>query len=335
MPKVDIVAARDIVWVWTGTQYESKFANNPAWACYHLLHRARRHDDGSTFSFSGVSADRIDYPAFLAWANYCADTTPPVVAKTCRFYMSQTNTLRKQLNTVSLLGRGVIVQIGSKFTVLVDKADATAQKFSFGMGNIIGNSYAEEFIPYDDRANAVEITYYDEDRDYEATTVELYSFDFDTSDREINKATVALYGCVDRDMALQYGKWLLNNNRLLTMVASWEAGVDAIACLPGDVVEVSHDVPQFGYSGRIVSAASGSAVVDRDLSFVGGCQITVRHQDDDSSRRKTIVGITGPNVTISGTWAKIPAGYANFVFSTPTTNSKKFRVSRHRAVEPN
>jgi len=162
----------------------------------------------------------------------------------------------------------------------------------------------------------VEITYYDEDRDYEPTTVELYAFDFDTSDREINKATVALYGCVDRDMALQYGKWLLNNNRLLTMVASWEAGVDAIACLPGDVVEVSHDVNLFGYSGRVASATTNTAVVDRDLTYVTNCQITVRHQDDDSLETKNILSIVGRTVNISGTWTKIPAAFANYVFST-------------------
>jgi hypothetical protein len=326
MPRVDIKASRNIVWVWTGSGYEAKSASNPAWVCYQIIHRARRLDDGATFVVEGVPHDRIDYPGFLAWANYCTDTTPPVVAKTIHLYMSQTQTLRKQLNTASLLGRAVVVQIGSKFTVLVDKLDSTVQRFSFGMGNIVKDSYVEEFIPYDDRANAVEITYYDEDRDYEPTTVELYAFDFDTSDREINKATVALYGCVDRDMALQYGKWLLNNNRLLTMVASWEAGVDAIACLPGDVVEVSHDVNLFGYSGRIESATTSTAVVDRDLTYVTNCQITVRHQDDDSLETKYISSIVGRIVNISGTWAKTPAAFANYVFSTPTTNSKKFRV---------
>ena len=205
-------------------RYESKPANNPAWACYHLLHRARRHDDGSDVRVRRGCGEPDRLPGVPRVGELLRGHDRRDVAKTCHFYMAQTKTLRKQLNTASLLGRAVVVQIGSKFTVLVDKVDSTVQRFSFGTGNIVKDSYVEEFIPYDDRANAVEITYYDEDRDYEATTVELYAFDFDTSDREINKATVALYGCVDRDMALQYGTWLLNNNRLLTMVASWEAG---------------------------------------------------------------------------------------------------------------
>ena len=52
----------------------------------------------------------------------------------------------------------------------------------------------------------------------------------------------------------------------------------------------------------------------------------MRHQDDDSLETKYISGIVGRTVTISGTWTKIPAAFANYVFSTPTANSKKFRV---------
>jgi hypothetical protein len=79
---------------------------------------------------------------------------------------------------------------------------------------------------------------------------------FDDLGVDVTPRQVDLVGCTDRTMAKRHGKFLLNCNRYITLTASWEADVDSIHCLPGDVVEVAHDVPQWGVF-RTRSAGTG------------------------------------------------------------------------------
>lgn len=316
-PRVEVVATRDKVWIRDASNARAEQdANNPAWLSLYLIQR-----DGE-----GVPYDRCDYTAFSAWATYC-DTRGYFV----NIYFDQAENLRKQLNKVSLLGRAVVVQVGSKFTCIVDKAETVTQAFSFGMGNIIKDTFKEEYIPMDDRADSVEVTFWDKDNNWDRTSIELYCNGYDDLDREPVKASVTLYGCTGADEAKKYGYFMLNNNRYITHVASWEAGVDSIACLPGDVVSVSHDVPQIGNSGRVVSATASSITLDQEVTIGAGTYyVMVRQQGTDTIETKTVTDGAGTYTTlnISGTWTTTPEKFANYAVGLSTTYIKYFRVTR-------
>ncbi|HLB00913.1 MAG TPA: hypothetical protein VJO14_05975, partial [Bacteroidota bacterium] len=322
IPKIDVIATRSTVPVWTGSTYEDKPADNPAWGCYHLLHRAWR-DDGGTVHVEGVAKERIVYSAFESWASWCATQ-----GYTCNIYFDSGFSVRRALDIVGLNGRGVVVQLGSKFSCIVDRPDTAVQRFLFTMGNIEKITFQEEWLPMEDRANAIEVTYFDNNLGRQ--TVELYAYDFDTTDREINKAQQTLYGCTDRDLAIKYGTFRLNCNRYLTLTGSWGADVDAIACVQGDVVEAAHDVPRFGVSGRVVSSAASSITLDRPVTIEGGktYYVTVKHQDDDTRETKTVTNGAGTYTTlnISGSWAKNPALHAIYSFGETGLVTKAMRV---------
>jgi predicted phage tail protein len=331
LPAVDVVCSRNSVYVWNGSSYVAKSANNPAWVCYDLLHRCKRLDNG-TYVVKGIPYSRIDYNAFNAWATFCvgsgSESSPEY---SVNIYFDQVKTLRQQLNTVSVLGRGTVIQLGSTFTVIVDKEESAVQRFDFGMGNIIKDSYQEEYIPYEERANAVEVTYYDSADNYKPTVVEIYADDYDTMDRDISKASMNLVGCVNRTTALKHGRFALNNNRYISLIASWEAGADAVACLPGDVVEVSHDLPQYGFSGRVVSATATSITLDREVTVGAGTHyVIVRHQEDDTVETKTVSNGAGNYTTLNLTssWTRVPSQFTNYVFGETGTITKKFRVMK-------
>ena len=336
MPTVDMFAGRDYVPVWTGSQYEDKLAWHPAWACYHILHRARfkYNIDGyvdttlaANYTVEGVPAARIDYAAFQAWSAWSWEKQ-----YFCNINFDQSMSVRKALNILGTLGRGCVVQMGSKFTCIVDRIEQTpVQRFMFTVGNIVADSFQEEWLPVTDRANAIEVTFFDSTLDYERQMVTVYAQDFDTSEGEVNTLQATLYGCVDRTMAIKYGKFLINSNKYLTLTCSFEADVDAIACMPGDVIEVAHDVPQWGYSGRVVESASASVTVDRDIDITGATHyVRVKHQDDDTFEEKEILSVdgTGRTLTISGTWAKNPEAYALYSVGHIDAVVKLFRVLR-------
>ena len=340
VPKIDMLATRSTVPVWTGASYTQLPATNPAWACYHLLHQARCKGTGdftlaASYDVLGVLTSRIDFAAFNSWAGWCDNPAGDftLAPHTCNIYFDMPMSLRKVLDIVGACGRGSVVQIGTKYTCVVDRPEQTpVQRFLMTPGNIVAGSFQEEFLPMQDRANSVEVAYFDAAQDYTRQTVELYASDYDTTEREINKASVTLYGVTVRQKAIDYARFLLNSARYLTNTVSIEADVDSIACIPGDVIEIVHDVPQWGYGGRVVSATANTITLDRSVTIAGGTtyHVMVKHQDDDAREEKTVTTGAGDYTTlsISGTWTKIPELHALYSFGEVDHVVKEFRVLR-------
>jgi hypothetical protein len=297
--KVDCLVKRETVQIINPAgSAETKLADNPAWACYRLLNR----------EYDGVNYSRLDYAAFQAWSVKCTQRGYKV-----NIYFDSSVSLRKALDMVSVNGRGVVSQLGSKFTCLLDlPEDTPVQRFLFTMGNIAADSFNEEWLPSTDRANAVEVTYYDKDLEYTRQMVEIYADDYDTSEAEVNKSSVTLYGCTDRDYAIMYGKFLLKCNKLLTLTSSWDADVDAIGCIPGDSVIAAHDIPQFGESGRIVSTG-------RNL-------LTYSEQFDNAAWTKVVDCAILSNQYTSPD-GQITADRATFTTSYPGGNGAVFQIA--------
>ena len=321
LPRVTCLGTRSTVQVWTGSAYEAKPANNPAWACYDLLHNA---DYGGN-----VDADRIDYTAFAAWADWCATK-----GYTVNIYSDSETTLRRVLDRVSQLGRAGVVQIGSKFTAIVDRPDTATQHFLFTPGNIVKDSFTETWLDLEDRANVIEVTYWDADLNYDRQTVEVYLDDFETTVETVNKTAVTLYGCTSRDMARAYGLALLLRNRYLTLTASWTADVDALACIPGDIVLVSHDRPQWGYGGRIVSATVNTVTLDRNVTLTPGTSYALAFKRaDDTGGAVDIVTpgteTTTDTLTLSGAWGgDTPEPDDLYSFGETARVTKQMRVTK-------
>jgi len=320
-PRVTCLGSRLTVPVWTGAAYENKAATNPAWASYDILH----NDEYG----GGVPYSRIIYERFAEWAAWCDEK-----GYTCNIYFDTMKNLRRALDTIGILGRGNTLQIGSKFTAIYDGDTLPAQSFLFTMGNILRDSFSEEWLPMDDRANQVEVIYYDKELNYAKQTVVIEQDGFDDLGVEVMPAQVDLIGCTDRDMAIRYGKYRLNCNRYITNTSSWNADVDAIHCLPGDLVEVAHDVPQWGYSGRVVSATSNTVLLDREVILEPGktYKVKAQHLDTDISEELTVEAVaedtTTDELTLTTTWERIPVQYTQYSFGEEGRVTKFFRISR-------
>ncbi len=316
-PRVTCLVARNNVSVYTGSGYENKPAMSPAWGCYDILHNENCGD---------IPYSKIIYEKFSEWADRCSEK-----GYTCNIYFDSAMNLRKALDTVSQLGRGTVIQIGSKFSVVYDSEDLPVQRFMFTMGNIIQDSFQETWLSTDERANVIEVTYYDEELNYSKQTITLEQAGLNT-DVELKPTQIDLLGCTSRDMAVKHAKYLMNCNRYLTNTVSFNADVDAIACLPGDVIEVAHDVPQWGYSGRIVSATSGSVTLDREVTLYPSetYVVTIQHYDTDDRETRYVSSVgqqtTTDTLSITQNWTRTPSKYALYSFGKVNQATKLFRV---------
>ncbi len=249
---VEAVVTRSTVPVWTGSAYEDKPADNPAWAAWDFQHNG---DYGG-----GTAAARIIYEDFSAWAGWLA-AKPLYRVNLC---MDSVSTHQSWMEQIAMLGRGAVVQLGSKFTCIVDRpeqASPPAQRFLFNVANIRRMSFQESFLSTEDRANCIEVTYRDKDSGYSEQTLAWYGEDYDTSPAQTKATQVKLIGCTSTEQALREAEYRLKKNRYLTNTITFGAFVDAVGVAPGDVVDVGHDVPQWGFGGK-VEGSTGNVTVE-------------------------------------------------------------------------
>ena len=259
---------------------------------------------------SGVESLRI-MPSFNEWANFCEEKSLK-----CNIVFDSELSVRKALDTVILLGRASMLQAGSKFDVIIEKAGLIpAQSFLFGMGNILSDTFKQNFLPLVDRANFIEITYYDKNKDYEPSVVSVGQIAADNS-RVSNKSSVTLVGCTDEAQARAYGRFTLNCNRYLTETIEFEADKDSLVCRYGDIIKVSHDTPQYGFSGRLLEdSGTDFVILDRDLDTVGGVKYAIQIKNDVNEIKEfEILEILAPNKLRLNLNGSVFRKYDNYAF---------------------
>lgn len=281
---IEAVVTRSTVPVWTGAAYENKPADNPAWAAWDFQHNA---------DYGGATpAERIVYQDFEDWADWL-DTKPLYRVNLC---MDSVSTHRSWMDQIAMLGRGSVVQLGTKYTCIVERPEPVpAQRFMFNVANIRRYSFKEKMLPMDDRATCVEVTYRDKDSGYSEQTVTLYAENYDTSTEQAKATQVKLLGCDNAAQALAHAKSCLNRNRYLTNTVTFGADVDAIGVWPGQVIDVAHDLPQWGFSGLVLESTenvtegdppvtTATLTLDREVDLAPGTSYAVQVKLDDDTR---------------------------------------------------
>lgn len=264
-PRLTFMKERKNVWVYNSIvgEYVEKPANNPAWACYDMIHQARRirniNTDKYEFEVRGAKKELMRYEDFLEWALWCEKKNLEVNI--------EINTLGELLDVVNKeiapVGRGMVVQFGTKFGAVYSHATQPVQMF--GMGNIKSGSFVQNFLKMDDRANAIEVTFTNADAGYERDTLTIYGDTYDTDEYE-KVAHLTMNGITNYKQAFREGKYQLECNKRQRAMVTFEVGIDALACTVGDVVLVSHDIPKWAVSGRIYSIEGDIVTVPVELT---------------------------------------------------------------------
>ncbi|WP_170000352.1 phage tail protein [Campylobacter sp. RM9328] len=256
----------------TITAVVSANSDNPAEVCRQIL------------KDSGVDNSRI-MPGFDEWASWCDEK-----GYKCNIVFDSELSVRKALDTVSLLGRASVIQAGSKFDVIMEKAELVPiQSFMFGMGNILSGTFKQTFLPLVDRANFIEITYYDKNKEYEPSVISVSNSPLENN-RVLNKTSVTLVGCTDEAQARSYGRFMLNCNRYLTQTVEFEAHIDSLVCRYGDIVKVSHDIPQYGFSGRLLEDSEDNIItLDRDIEIKDFTSYAIQIKNDTNEIREYLI----------------------------------------------
>ena len=293
-PNVTWLQECKTVWVfntYTGA-YESKPANNPAWACYDILHHCRKI--GDEYVVKGAPRERFVYDAFKAWADKCDEKHI-----TFNYIYDSASQVWDALKYAENVGRGKVIPLGTRFSCIYDYAATPTQLFT--VGNIKMDSFMEEFQATSSRANAIEVSFLNKAKDYERDVLPVFSEEYDVTTSLASPAQVELMGCDNVDQAYNYAKHYLRANKYEVRTCTFEAFTDAIACTIGDVILLQHDVTDWGQGGRVVSAIGNKVVLDREVTFEQGktYRLMVRNATTDALESYDVANASGNTLTLA------------------------------------
>ncbi len=178
--------------------------------------------------------------------------------------------LWNQLQAVGRMSRAAIVPMGRDYGVFVNQADTPVQLFS--VGNIVQDSFEETWLALDERANQIEVEFADSTRYYRTDNPIVYMDPADQAAGAIVKnVRVKGVGITVPAQAWHYGHFLGTTNKLLLRTGKFQCDVEAVACRPGNLIILQHDVPEWGWGGRTLPGSTANIVnLDRsDLPWDG------------------------------------------------------------------
>lgn len=323
-PQLTCLISRNLVWVWNPDTkaYEQKPAANPAWAAYDILHQCRKLtsvDGKDSFVVTGIPYENIDYDAFNAWADMCDANNIDF-----NYLYDSAMKLYDALQYPCRVGYGAIVLIGTKVSCIFDAASEPVQLFI--VANIKKDSFSNEYQSTDDRANCIEVSFMNKDKNYERDVLAVYSDSYNESDTPQQPTQIELMGCTDVNQAYRYGAYKLRSNKYEIRTASFEAFADAIACQIGDVILVQEDIMDWGVGGRIVAIDGNVVTIDQPADNLSDVTtMLIRSNSTDKLSYYNISSIAGNNVTLASAPFDAEPGCI-YVIGHKGHEAKKFRV---------
>lgn len=294
IPRVTFMHRGVVIPVFDETTGTWKLANssNPAWIALDMLTNTR---------YGGaMSRSRIDVQMFREWASFC-DTEGLTFNGPLDTHM----TLWDALQHVFRAGRAQIVNVGTRYSVIMERASLPVMMFS--VGNMIEGSFKNTWLPMADRANEIEVSYFDKDDKYKQKTMRVYDTAAVASGAPQRSVQITLFGVDNPTRAYKEATLQINMNRLIQQTVEFAAPIEAIACTVGDVIYVQHDMPQWGDAGRFNAGSTTTVMaLDRPVTMeVGKTYKALALFDKLSRGTGTVTSAAGAAIVLSKTYASL------------------------------
>lgn len=314
--------ARTYTGIWTGG-FKSAWTNNPAWLFRALVKNtryglARRAgyidvDDGSLYILSQFCDQLVDdgyggkEPRF-----------------TLNAYITEQSSARDILDKIAGMFRGIALWDGMRFSIMLDNPQDPVAAVT--NASVVDGLFTYSSMKRSERFNAVVVSWTDPNNGWEQ--VKEYVSDDQIIDRYgYNETTLEAFGCTSRGQAFRAGKWLLETCKRETKKVTFKMARDAIAFMPGDVIEVmDNDYAATRLGGRIMSHSGAVITVDADVSSLAGGGDTMSLIGSNGKfTRYQIASVSGRIITLrtAPNWVK---DGTIFVISTGDVATRLFRV---------
>ena len=311
---------------WNGTAFVFGATSNPAhWFMDFVL--GRKDSAGKLMYGIGMDSSKIDLDGLHVWSLFCASE-----GLTFNAVIDGSQTASDIITAIARCGFGSPTWASGKLGVVWDARNASPVA-AFGMSNIIRGSFNVSYIT-EQLAEEIVVRYINPDKDWVQDEVRVLVPNVTTPTRT---STVDLFGCTDSVMAGKFANYIAAQQYYRTRRIQWDCDFEGFVCQRGDVVLLSHDLTQWGYSGRLVSVDDTSDVLtttltlDRSVPRNGSAEYLMLKRPNGSMVTYSVIAssIESNTVTIDGDIA-LQSGVDLmdhiWFFSPLSTTGKKVKI---------
>lgn len=273
---------------WNGSAWVTQATSNPAWWFRHI---AKGKSMGGRRMYGGLRSDaELDLAAIKDWGAWCATKGLAV-----NLVFDARISTADALDVIARCGRASRSWGTGKLGVVWDVDNAPVVQ-RFGMSNILRDSFRVEYITAQ-LVDAVEVEFINAALDYQPDVVRA---NVPGVSSPVNVIKVPIMGITNKDQAGKEALLLAGQQYYRRRRVAWDADFEAQAVKRGSVVTVSHDLTQWGYSGRLIAGTTTQLTLDREVPFTVGQThyIGVRYPDN-SYVIKQVVYQAGPSAVLT------------------------------------
>ncbi len=313
-------------WVWSGGAWNWATTTNPAW-WYLALSRGMKDANGKLLYGGGLSDEQIDIEGIKAWAVFCEANALSFSA-----VFDQATTLADALQTIARCGFASPSWGSGKLGVVWDAPNQTPV-MAFGMANICKGSFEVSYVT-DNLADEIVVNYTDRNKSWESGQVRVTVPG--TVGTPVKTSTVDLMGCTTNAHAAKFANALAAQQYYRRRNITWETDFEGFVCQRGDVVILSHDLTQWGYSGRLMAVAGNVVTLSKPVPRSGASDYLMIQSPDGETEVFTLTAGEGESdtLTLPAPFA-LQSGYAaidhKWYFSPLPTPGKKVKIT---SVQP-
>jgi hypothetical protein len=222
----------------TKTWIENEPINNPASLFrYVLTHPANMY---------AVTVADIDLDQLIVWHEFCKN-----YSFTYNSVITNTQSVMDTLREICAAGLASPTMINGKWSVVIDKLRDNVTQY-FTPHNSWGFESTKSLPKIPD---AFRVTINNEDKAYQPDEFFVYQEGLDGTTAKIYEQ-LTLPGVTNKAQAIYLAKWHFAQLKLRPETYKLNVDFEYLVCTRGDLVRVSHDIPQWGTgSGRIVSVS--------------------------------------------------------------------------------
>jgi sulfur carrier protein ThiS len=243
----------------------------------------------------------LDFSSLVDFANYC-DTNNI----TYNGVFDRSTTVWDACQSVLSIGHASIVQIGSKFSIVIDKPSTPVALFNSSA--IIKDSLQLTYLPLVNRANQIEVSYFDKTDKNTKKTIRISDPESERLGEPTRQTSIQLIGVDNFQQANKEAWRAIYTNRLLRKFLTFDAALESLSLNIGDVALIQHDMTEWAEAGRLANASTLLNVkLDRPVTMETGKNYSVIIIYPALQKTTgTITNIVGDQVFISGATVSDP-----------------------------
>lgn len=247
--------------VWDGATWLPSTSRNPAW--WFLNFAFGRYDvNGRRLYGCGLAESGIDIDAIKAWATFCT-----AEGLTFDAIIDRPQNCSDVLHMIARCGLASPSWGSGKLGVVWDARNQPVSAV-FSMSNILRGTFSVEYIT-ERLADEIICTFVNPDKGWQQDQVRVLAPGVTTPERP---TTIELMGCTAAAMAGKFANGVAAGQVYRRRRVTWESDFEGFVSSRGDVVLLSHDLAQWGYSGRVVAVDGAEVTLERSVPRTGAAE---------------------------------------------------------------